>query len=94
ICAPRPTAGRLPLWIAGGGERKTLRIAARYADYTNFDGTVDGFAHKSSVLQQHCADLGRDYESIVRSANYNVVIAETDAEVERRLDALEQRLAR
>ncbi|MYR06643.1 TIGR03560 family F420-dependent LLM class oxidoreductase [Gordonia sp. SID5947] len=93
ICAPQPTAGRIPLWIAGGGERKTLRIAARYADYTNFDGTPDGFTHKSSVLQQHCADVGRDFESIVRSANYNVVLAETAEEVERRLGAIEQRLA-
>lgn len=51
ICQPQPTAGKLPLWIAGGGEKKTLRIAAQYADYTNFDGTPEGFAHKSSVLQ-------------------------------------------
>ncbi|MCR5980603.1 TIGR03560 family F420-dependent LLM class oxidoreductase [Gordonia jinghuaiqii] len=94
ICAPRPTAGKLPLWIAGGGEKKTLRIAAKYADYTNFDGTPDGFAHKSSVLQQHCADLGRDYDSIVRSSNYNVILGETDAEVERKLADLQARLAK
>ncbi|MDY6807741.1 MAG: LLM class flavin-dependent oxidoreductase, partial [Actinomycetota bacterium] len=93
ICAPRPSAGRIPLWIAGGGERKTLRIAAKYADFTNFDGTPEGFAHKSAVLQQHCTDLGRDYDSIVRSANYNVIVGETSAEVDRRLDALEQKLA-
>ncbi|MBD0863884.1 LLM class F420-dependent oxidoreductase [Gordonia sp. zg691] len=93
ICAPQPTAGKLPLWIAGGGEKKTLRIAAKYADYTNFDGTPDGFAHKSSVLQQHCADLGRDYDSIVRSSNYNVILGETDAEVERKLADLQARLA-
>ncbi|MGV9712456.1 LLM class F420-dependent oxidoreductase [Gordonia sp. NPDC003424] len=93
ICAPQPAAGRIPLWIAGGGERKTLRIAAQYADYTNFDGTPDGFAHKSSVLQQHCADLGRDFDTIVRSANYNVVLGETEADVERQLVALETRLA-
>ncbi len=79
ICQPQPTAGKLPLWIAGGGEKKTLRIAAQYADYTNFDGTPEGFAHKSSVLQQHCVDLGRDFDSIVRSSNYNVILGETDA---------------
>ncbi|MEO9327048.1 LLM class F420-dependent oxidoreductase [Gordonia aurantiaca] len=94
ICRPQPTAGRLPLWIAGGGEKKTLRIAAKYADYTNFDGTPEGFAHKSAVLQGHCKDLGRDFESIVRSANYNVILAETEAEVERKLDDLELRIAR
>ena len=93
ICRPQPTAGKLPLWIAGGGEKKTLRIAAKYADYTNFDGTPAGFAHKSAVLQQHCADLGRDFDSIVRSANYNVILGETDADVERKLDDLESRIA-
>ncbi len=49
-----------PLWIAGGGE-KTLRIAAQHAQYTNFDGSPEGFAHKSAVLEQHCRDLGRDF---------------------------------
>lgn len=93
ICAPQPAAGRIPLWIAGGGERKTLRIAAQYADYTNFDGTPDGFAHKSKVLAEHCANLGRDFDSIVRSANYNVILGETEAEVNRKLDELEAKLA-
>ena len=56
ICAPQPLQGTvlpgskangIPIWIAGGGEKKTLRIAAQYADYTNFDGALDGFKHKS-----------------------------------------------
>ena len=94
ICAPQPVAGRLPIWIAGGGERKTLRIAATYADYTNFDGTPEGFAHKSTVLAQHCDEVGRDFDTITRSANYNVIIGEDDADVERRLEALGERLAR
>lgn len=48
IVQPQPLQpGGIPVWVAGGGERKTLRIAARYADYTNFDGTPDGFAHKA-----------------------------------------------
>ena len=50
--------GGIPLWIAGGGEKKTLRIAAQHAQYTNFDGTAEGFAHKSEVLAAHCQDLG------------------------------------
>ncbi|MCH5643219.1 MULTISPECIES: LLM class F420-dependent oxidoreductase [unclassified Gordonia (in: high G+C Gram-positive bacteria)] len=94
ICAPRPTNGSIPLWIAGGGERKTLRIAAQHADYTNFDGTPDGFAHKSQVLQQHCADIGRDFDAITRSANYNVILAESAAEVDRKLDDLQATYAK
>jgi len=94
ICQPRPLQGTtapgsaingIPMWIAGGGEKKTLRIAAEYADYTNFDGALEGFKHKSEVLRGHCADLGRDFDQIVRSANYNVVIGETEQEVQDRL---------
>jgi F420-dependent oxidoreductase-like protein len=85
-CYPLPLqAGGVPLWIAGGGERKTLRIAAEHAAYTNFDGEPEGFKHKSEVLAGHCRDLGRDFAEITRSANYNVVIGATEAEVEERM---------
>jgi len=77
--------GGIPLWIAGGGEKKTLRIAAEHASYTNFDGSLEGFAHKSAVLAEHCKDLGRDFGAITRSANYNVVIGATQAEVDDKL---------
>jgi F420-dependent oxidoreductase-like protein len=62
-------AGGIPFWIAGGGEKKTLRTAAQYARYTNFDATPETFTHKSEVLAGHCRDLGTDFDSIVRSAN-------------------------
>ncbi|EME64891.1 LLM class F420-dependent oxidoreductase [Rhodococcus ruber] len=84
--------GGIPLWIAGGGEKVTLKIAAKYAQYTNFDGTPDGFAHKSEILRGHCADVGTDFDAIVRSANYNVAIGRTEAEVQERLDTLRARL--
>ena len=94
LCWPRPLQGTavegsasngIPMWIAGGGEQKTLRIAAEYADYTNFFGGLETFQHKSEVLAGHCKDVGRDFESIVRSANHNVVIGRDEAEVEERL---------
>lgn len=95
IVQPRPLQpGGIPVWVAGGGERKTLRIAARYADYTNFDGTPDGFAHKAEVLRGHCADLGRDPSAITMTANYNVAIGETEKEVADRLASLRDRMAR
>ncbi|MBF6073145.1 LLM class F420-dependent oxidoreductase [Nocardia beijingensis] len=82
----------IPLWIAGGGEKKTLRIAAKYAQYTNFSGNPDEFTHKSEVLRAHCADVGTDFDAIVRSSNFNVVIGATEAEVEERIAALKARL--
>lgn len=94
ICRPLPLQeGGIPFWIAGGGEKKTLRTAARYAGYTNFDGSPEGFAHKSSVLEGHCRDLGRDYAEITRSANYNVVIGRDEAEVADRLEQVRARVA-
>jgi F420-dependent oxidoreductase-like protein len=82
ICRPLPLqSGGIPLWIAGGGEKKTLRIAARYASYTNFDGTPEAFARKSAILEEHCRDAGTDYGAITRSANYNVVVGATEREV-------------
>ncbi|WP_372592743.1 LLM class F420-dependent oxidoreductase [Actinotalea sp.] len=92
---PQPLQdGGIPFWIAGGGERKTLRIAAQYAQYTNFAGAPEDFAHKSSVLEGHCHDLGRDFGAITRSANYNVVIGATRAEVDDRLAWFEDHVAR
>jgi F420-dependent oxidoreductase-like protein len=95
ICQPLPLQeGGIPLWIAGGGERKTLRIAAKYAAYTNFDGTPEVFTRKSALLQQHCAEAGTDFAAITRSANYNVVIGETEKDVADRMDWLRAHWAR
>jgi len=82
----------IPIWIAGGGEKVTLRIAAQYADYTNFAGNPTDFAAKSELLRQHCADVGTSFDAIVRSANYNTVIGATTDEVDARLDAIEARV--
>jgi F420-dependent oxidoreductase-like protein len=77
--------GGIPFWIAGGGEKKTLRIAAQYAQYTNFDATPETFRHKSEILAQHCRDVGRDFAEITRSANYNVIIGATQKDVQDKL---------
>ena len=59
-CQPAPVQDRLPLLIGGGGERRTLRIAARYADHWNAWTTPELLAHKVSVLREHCEQVGRD----------------------------------
>ncbi len=95
ICRPKPLQDpHVPVWIAGGGEQLTLRVAARHADYTNFAAQLDEFRHKSEVLRRHCEDVGRDFDSIVRSGNYNVVCEETEADVEDRLGELADRMGR
>ncbi|WP_395309983.1 LLM class F420-dependent oxidoreductase [Mycobacterium sp. AMU20-3851] len=86
IVAPKPLQdGGLPLWIAGGGEKVTLRIAAKYAQYTNFSSNPDEFTRKSQILAEHCRDVGTDYDAIVRSANFNAVIGSSESEVKDRL---------
>ncbi|MGO4343203.1 LLM class F420-dependent oxidoreductase [Pedococcus sp. 2YAF34] len=103
LCRPQPLQGTtvpgsrtngIPMWIAGGGEKKTLRIAAQYADYTNFDGSPEGFVHKSEILKGHCDDLRRDFGEIVRSANYNVVIGRDEREVQNRLEWIREQYLR
>jgi F420-dependent oxidoreductase-like protein len=92
IVEPKPLQdGGLPLWIAGGGEKVTLRIAAKYAQYTNFTSEPEGFTHKSQVLAEHCRDVGTDYDAIVRSANFNSVIGESEADVKDRIAGLRAR---
>jgi F420-dependent oxidoreductase-like protein len=92
IVRPLPLQeGGIPLWIAGGGEKVTLKIAAKYAQYTNFIGTDDVFANKSEILKGHCDTVGTDYDKIVRSANFNVFIGETEADVQKRIDTLKAR---
>ncbi len=62
LSRPRP-----PILVGGGGERKTLRLVARYADACNVFGGPDILRHKYAVLEQHCADVGRDFSSIERT---------------------------
>lgn len=91
ICRPLPLQeGGIPLWIAGGGEKKTLRTAAKYAQYTNFDATPETFQRKSQILADHCKDVGTDFGAITRSSNFNVVIAADESGVEDKLAWIEQ----
>lgn len=66
LCSPRPIQEpRPPILIGGGGERKTLKLVARYADRCNlFTTGVDNVARKLDVLRRHCEDEQRDYSTI------------------------------
>lgn len=60
ICYPRPIQERIPILIGGSGEKRTLKLVARYADACNLFGDVETVRHKVEVLHRHCADVGRD----------------------------------
>jgi F420-dependent oxidoreductase-like protein len=70
LTRPRP-----PIMIGGGGERKTLRLVAKYADATNVFGGPTAIHHKYEVLREHCAAVGRDPEEIERSTLQSVNVA-------------------
>jgi F420-dependent oxidoreductase-like protein len=65
---PKPVQDALPLLVGGGGEKVTLRIAARWADEWNVWGDVETLRHKMAVLDRRCEEVGRDPRRIQRSA--------------------------
>ena len=79
---PRPLQDRLPILIGGGGERKTLRTVARYADMWNWVGLedLDRMRAKHAVFEQRCEENGRDPATIERSAFFSPVIRDTEDE--------------
>ena len=68
---------RVPIMIGGGGEKKTLRLVAQYADACNVFGSPEGIARKYAILAEHCAAVGRDPAEIEHSTLQNVRISET-----------------
>jgi len=65
--SPRPVAGTIPVLVAGGGERRTLDLAARYGDACNVVGDPATVRHKFDVLEQHCERIGRDPAEITKT---------------------------
>ena len=86
-CDPKPLQALPPIWIGGGGERVTLRIAAARADATNWQVGLEEFVHKSEVLRTHCADVGRPFEDIVRTHAPDCCLFATERELQAWLDS-------
>jgi F420-dependent oxidoreductase-like protein len=85
---PKPLRGDIPIVIGGSGERKTLRMVAQYGDGCNFFGDPGRARHLLGVLEGHCDRLGRDPGEITKTSMAVVVIAETEAGVQAKLDAM------
>ena len=74
LCSPMPVSSPRPrIMIGGGGEKKTLRLVAQYADACNIFGDVNEVAHKLDVLRRHCDTLGRDPNEIEVTAMYREI---------------------
>ncbi len=89
---PKPAAReRTPLLVGGGGEKRTLRVVARYASEWNVTPmSVERYRQKVKVLEEHCAKVGRDPSTIDRSLMCAFIVGRTQAEVVRRVEALQQ----
>lgn len=81
--APKPVQSPLPLLIGGGGEQRTLRIAAKYADEWNVWGTPEVLAHKGAILNRYCEEIGRDPKSIKHSAQGMLALTDDESLAER-----------
>jgi alkanesulfonate monooxygenase SsuD/methylene tetrahydromethanopterin reductase-like flavin-dependent oxidoreductase (luciferase family) len=80
FCDPKPVQDLPPLWVGGGGEQVTLRVAARLADATNWQVGLDGFIRKSALLERYCDEAGRPFGAVTRTHGPDCRIFDTDAE--------------
>lgn len=85
---------RVPIMIGGGGEKKTLRLVARYADASNLFGGPDELRHKYRVLAEHCEAVGRQFEEIERTTLQSVGPFAPNAHAHESPDQLVERFGR
>jgi alkanesulfonate monooxygenase SsuD/methylene tetrahydromethanopterin reductase-like flavin-dependent oxidoreductase (luciferase family) len=81
MCYPRPLQERVPIVVGGSGERRTLRLAARYADAANVFGDAATVGHKAAVLRGHCRDVGRDPDEVTLTHLSTTLVGVDDAHV-------------
>ncbi len=78
-----------PIMIGGGGEQKTLRLVAKYADACNIFGGPDQLRHKYDVLRRHCDDVGRPFDAILRTTLQSVDLSQSSpSDILRRFETL------
>jgi len=85
---PRPVQAHIPVLVGGSGEKRTLRLAAEYADACNLFGEPDVLAHKIAVLRQHCNDVGRDPSEVHVTQLSNVLVGAGAADLSGRISQL------
>src|SRR5207302_6436339 len=81
--SPRPLQpGGPKILVGGGGEQRTLKIAARHADLTHWFGPLDVLRNKSEVLARHCKEVGRDPSTIEKTCSAPFVLVANEREAE------------
>jgi F420-dependent oxidoreductase-like protein len=86
---PRPIQPRGPrILIGGSGEKRTLKLAARFADMTNWFGTLEEAAPHLAVLDRHCQSVGRDPAEILRTVSVPIVLVDSESEKAAKLASL------
>ena len=91
MCYPRPLQEKVPIIVGGGGEKRTLRLAAQFADGANVMGDLPTVERKAKVLREHCRAVGRDPESVDLSHLSTVLVAADDRELDAMVDRLRPR---
>src|ERR687891_1668089 len=80
-CNPKPIQKPSPpILVGGSGERRTLKIVAKYADACNIFGSAETVKRKLSILKEHCKSVGRDYDSILKTT-LGAIIIDDDKEI-------------
>jgi F420-dependent oxidoreductase-like protein len=83
-CNPKPIQKPSPPILVGGtGERKTLKIVAKYADACNLFGSIETLKRKLNILKEHCKSVGRDYDSILKT-KLDLVVIDDNEEIARK----------
>jgi len=82
LCEPRPVQAHLPILVGGSGPRKTLRTTAMRADAWNTAGTIEEVRARVEILDQHCADVGRDRSEIELTVSFPIVIRDATSDAE------------
>jgi F420-dependent oxidoreductase-like protein len=81
VCYPRPLQDHVRMIVGGGGEARTLRLAAQYADAANVFGDAAAVRHKTAVLHKHCQEVGRDPADVVMTHLSTTLVGADDAHI-------------
>lgn len=84
---PAPVQSHLPILVGGGGERRTLRTVATYADACNLGGGFENVKRKDEILRRHCEEVGRDESEIERTVTTGPIVIRDSADEAHRVVA-------